>query len=207
MLLFQQNPDKIFSEILRLALEVAVDVVKFPREGTDDYDDEKNYEIVFPNASKIFSRKQTLKILENLQGYHEDSNLWKMTDYHMVVLYEALKNFCVPATEMAIDSGEAILTVGDYTVWGIDFDDLIECYFQDQDFLFDKDLFLDMTEEMKKKLEFRNETFGVLTKQPPHETEVVFKCHEEGEFIPTDPRPSMFTKESRVYPTVSEKED
>ena len=68
-----------------------------------------------------------------------------MTDYHMILLYDVLKNFCIPASENAIDSGKAILTVGNYTVWEIDFDDLICCYFPDVDFLTKKNHFLNFT--------------------------------------------------------------
>ena len=203
MLLFQDKPDKIFTEILRVALEAAIEIVKFKE---DDKDGEY-YKVVFPNASKNFSRELALYVLEDLQGYSEDSNLWKMTDYHLVLIYDALKHYCIPASENARDLGERIFSVGDYTVWEIDFEDLIACYFKDLDFLSEEELFLDLPEEVKKKLGYSKETFGVITEMKPHQKEIGLEFYEQGEFIPEDPRPSMFTKESRVYPDVSDKED
>lgn len=200
MLLFQQKPDKIFTEILRGALAVAIDVVKFPEEDKDG----KYFKSVFPNASRNFSRELALYVLKELLEYHKDSNLWKMTDYHSVLLYDALKHYCDVVGDGAIDSGESVVSVGDYTVKEINFDDLIACYFKDVDFLLGEELFLDLPEKIKKQFGYSKEAFGIVTGMNPHFKELALEFHEQGDFIPEDPRPSMFKKQSRVYPDVSE---
>ena len=147
MLLFQDKPDKIFTEILHEALTSAIDIVKFK----EDDEDGEYYKSVFPNASKNFSRELALYVLKELLEYSEDSNLWKMTDYHLVLLYDTLKYYCNAESDSAIELGESIFSVEDYTVWEINFEDLMTCYFKDLDFLFEEELFLDLPEEIKKQ--------------------------------------------------------
>jgi hypothetical protein len=203
MLLFQEKPDKIFTQILHEALDIAIDIVKFPDEDKDG----EYYRLFFPNASKNFSRDMAFYVLEELKEYCADPNLWKMTDYHLVLLYDALKHYCDVAGDCAKDSGETMLSIGDYKVWEVNFDDMIACYFRDLDFLHGEELFLDVPEAKKKCFGYRGESFGVAVGMKPHIKELALEFYEQGEFIPENPRPSMYRKESKVYPDVSEAEN
>ena len=198
MLLFEKKPDKIFTKILHSALDIAVDYIKT---GGDEY-----YKETFPNASKNFSKILALEALKALREFSEDSDLWTMTDYHLVLLYDALKHYCGIMEHCAINSGEALLSVEDYTVLDINFEDLISCYFRDTDFLFPKEFFLDIPEEMREHFGYSEQTFAIVNGMIPHQEELIFQCCKQGEFIPEYPMPSTFRKESRVYPDVSNAE-
>jgi hypothetical protein len=201
MLLFQEKPDKIFTEILRGALDNAIDIVKFPEDDKDG----SCFRSTFPNAMKNFSVKLAFKELENLKKYSEDPNMWKMSDYHFVLLYDALNLYCEIAND-CVGEEDPVLSIGDYTVWEINFDDLINCYFRDTDFLIDKDDILNASKEAKAKVGLSKETFPITNHMIPHDDELAFECEEQGDFIPGDPKPSMFRKECEMYPDIANAE-
>ena len=64
-------------------------------------------------------------------------------------------------------------------VW-VDFDEYIDTYFWDTDFLLDAGVFGQLTPDAKSSLGLSREAFGVTQGLPPHPEELVLKQWQEG---------------------------
>jgi hypothetical protein len=62
----------------------------------------------------------------------------------------------------------------------IDFDEFIDVYFWDTDFLMDRELFDHLTAEAKQQLGFSGEVFGVAHELVPHPDKLILKRWQEG---------------------------
>jgi len=166
MLRFHTTSDEVFQLILREALDVALDDIRVSAEaGNEDVQD------VLPNASKVFDAQTALPVLERLRTCSDAPVLYKPTDYHWLLLYDVLKEYCGLFNEMPLD-----LEV--YKVYGIttiDFGTLVDVFFWDDDFLVSAREMLALTLEQRQQLDFNPETFGLAQGFRPHVEELEFK--------------------------------
>jgi len=102
-----------------------------------DYDDD-DFECFFPLASKCLSKDMVRKTLKELKKKNEDSHLWVLNDYHYSLLYDLLRAFCGVQNDIAKESNEPILKIDGSKIYEIDFDEIVEHYFYDLDFLLPK---------------------------------------------------------------------
>ena len=195
MLLFQENPDKIFTEILESAFKFSLDIIK---EG-EAYNDFRDYYGLFPQASRIFAPTKAKEVLLELIKYNKDSGLWEINVYHYCLIYDLLKNFC-EAIKDRIEDSQPILTVDEFKIWELDFERMVAIYFSDTDFLIEPTAFQDMSVELKDQMGFTEDTFPVVMGMNPHPDELKIRLIERGEFKPEDPAPHNYKKGARVYP-------
>jgi len=194
MLNFQGNPDIIFTEILNDAFDFGIAWIK-------DVPELEFYENMFPNACKNFSRDLAIKTLEDLKQKNKSEKLWLLNDYHFVLIYDCLDEFCANKNDTVFDIGKPIYKIKEYKVNNLDFELLIEAYFWDTDFLFEQEAFLNAGSDIKEQLSIDPNTFGVVTGLKPHPTELKLIIAENGVFIPLDPIPDIYKAKSRTYPS------
>jgi len=189
---FQSNPDIIFTEILNDAFDFGIAWIK---------DVPESYENMFPNACRNFSRDFAIKTLEDLKQYNKSEKLWMLNDYHFILIYDCLEEFCANKNDAGLDTGKPVYKIKEYKVYKLDFEYLIDAYFWDTDFLIEQEAFLNANTNIKEQLNIDPNTFGVVTGLKPHPTELKFTVAEDGVFIPMNPVPDIFKKGSRTYPS------
>jgi hypothetical protein len=98
-----------------------------------------------------------------------------------------------------IDEKNRSSQVGAYHIDEIRFDDLIDIYFYDIDFLMDSDTIMKLGIERRKGLGIHDETFGISQGLPPHPEELEIKKHiHEDQDVSI--QPTYWEPGSRVYP-------
>lgn len=196
MLRFQKNPDKIFTEVLEAAFTFII----------DEIEDIPSHELkcFLPHSARQFTKNSAVNVLKDLIKYNKAPGLWRLTDYHYLLIYDSLETFCaegiVDEIMNNIKKNQPILKRNGFKVWSIDFDALIDIYFFDTDFLMNPEIFVNLSKEHKDQLGFSKEFFGITTGMKPHPAELKIELYEEGEFIPEDPDSSCFRINSREYP-------
>jgi hypothetical protein len=134
----------------------------------------------------------------------EKPQLYYLNDYHYLLLYDTLSNLCdlhndaVRACETPKDI-EVIAKIGDYFIEELLFDELIDIYFFDTDFLFDAETMLQLGLKGRKEMTFNEETFSLSQGLPPHPDELKIKVHKGEKAIEIDSSP-YFGEKSKVYP-------
>jgi hypothetical protein len=190
MLRFQSSLSAAARETITYCLEVSADDL------LDLYEDHEAWAAAYPLSSTCFSRdlaqKPLLDLLEKLLA----PELYMATDYHWLLMYECLEK------EIAIFNDEPVpsvverlrtLTTEQDTSYlrlpnrstgtggvAIDFDQFIDVYFWDTDFLTDAETLSDLTPEAKRQLGFSGEVFGVTHRLAPHPDELILKPWQEG---------------------------
>lgn len=200
MLHFEKETDIIFTAILDEAFKLMISEFN---NDTDSYtEDELKGGILqyyMAHAKRNFTVETILPVLRDLAKYNREPGLWEINDYHYVVIYDTLRYYCDIQNDLAKERGEPILLVNDYRVESLDFDEIVEFYFPDIDFLWPEDTLLNLNYNQKKQLGARKELFGVITGLKPHPDELEIKLFEKGEFQPQDPDPLYFNKDSGCY--------
>ena len=131
MLYFQTKPDPVFLAILHQALDTELnEVTRISVEKDFDV-----WEAEYSQISSMFTPYSALVTLEQLLATSKDSMVYRLTDFHWLLLYECLKNYCAIHNDMAREEPDGCLPVGGYRLREIDFEDLAVLYFWDTDFL------------------------------------------------------------------------
>lgn len=193
MLRFQYNPDIFFKKIISIACEASID--RFP-----DYD-EQDFESSFPRSCKAFSKNEIYEKVKELKRKNEDAHLWELNDYHYCLIYELLYEFCAVENDMARSSHKPIFVIGKCKIYEIDFEEIVEDHFFDEDFLIDKNQFLNMTHDVKDSMGFAEGTFGVIMGLKAHPDELKIKMHKKGKFVSVNPKSALYKRGSRKYPS------
>jgi hypothetical protein len=190
MLRFQNPLSAAAREIIVYCLEISADEI------FDLYEDQEAWAAVYPLSSACFTRELAQSVLLELLEKLDAPELYVLTDYHWLLVYESLKEHIalfndapVPSVvkclrTIASDQDTAYLHLprqsrGKAGVW-IDFDEFIDVYFWDTDFLTNAETFSDLSPEAKRQLGFSGEVFGVTQRLAPHPDELVLKRWQEG---------------------------
>jgi hypothetical protein len=190
MLRFQTPLTAAAREIIVYCLEVAA------YEIIDLYEDHEAWAAAYPLSSACFTRELARRVLLELLEKLDAPEWYVPTDYHWLLMYECLKEHMalfndapVPSVAkrlrtLASDQDAVYLHLpkqsrGTAGVW-IDFDEFIEVYFWDTDFLTDAGVFGHLTPAAKQQLGFNGEVFGVTHGLAPHPDELILKRWEEG---------------------------
>jgi hypothetical protein len=89
MLYFARKPDLVFTAILHAALESEGESIKcFVNTDAD------LREACYPESSRYFNAATCLDVLTELFCASRDPIVYRPTDYHWLLLYEVLQNFC-----------------------------------------------------------------------------------------------------------------
>jgi hypothetical protein len=190
MLRFQTPLTAAAREIVVYCLEVAAD------EMVDLYEDHEAWATAYPLSSACFTRELARRVLLELLETLDAADLYVPTDYHWLLVYECLKEQIalfndgpVPSVvtrlrTLASDQDTAYLHLpkpsrGTAGV-SIDFDEFIEVYFWDTDFLMDVGLLDHLAPEAKQQLGLSREVFGMTHALAPHPDELILKPWQGG---------------------------
>jgi hypothetical protein len=130
--------------------------------------------------------------------------LYQLTDYHWLLLYEALWRFC----EVFNDEPEEIAPTlaKQYGINEIAFHELLDWYFWDTDFLTSPDSFIKIGKDGRKQMGFGEEAFGVVQGWIPHPEEIKIvrlstqDANKWGK-ARTEESPNLFQVGSQKYPS------
>ena len=190
MLRFQTPLSAAAREIILHCLEVAADEI------VDLSEDHEAWAAGYPLSSACFTCELARRVLLELLDKLDAPEWYVLTDHHWLLVYECLKEQMaffndapVPSLvdrlrSLAGDQDTAYLHLptrsrGTAGVW-IDFDEFIDVYFWDTDFLMDTEVFVHLTSEDKRQLGFSGEVFGATHGLAPHPDELALKRWDEG---------------------------
>ena len=129
MLRFAQPPDPIFLAILHAALEDL-------QETLTDLEAE-DWPAQYPTVARCFSPDLARTTLAQLLTASRAPELYQLTEYHSLLLYDGLRVYCTIHNDYAQEAPTQTLPVGPYQIGPIDFDAVVDQYFWDTDFLLD----------------------------------------------------------------------
>jgi hypothetical protein len=190
MLRFQTPLTAAAREILVYSLEVAADEI------IDLYEDHEAWAAAYPLASACLTQELARTVLLDLLDKLDAPEWYMPTEYHWLLVYECVKEQIALFNEapvpsvvtrlrtLASDEDTAYLHLptrprGTAGVW-IDFDEFIDVYFWDTDFLMKVGLLDQLSPEGKQQLGLSEEVFGVTHALAPHPDELILKPWQGG---------------------------
>ncbi|GJL66836.1 MAG: hypothetical protein NPIRA05_18070 [Nitrospirales bacterium] len=132
MLYFQIKPDLVFQAILHDALESERQEIS--RISMDN--DIDTWEAGYGQMSEIFTPYSALVTIEQLYTASQTDTVYRLNDYHCLLIYECLKNYCAVHQDLAAQEEDQSLTISAYRLQNIDFQEMVDLYFWDTDFFF-----------------------------------------------------------------------
>ena len=202
MLRFQIQSDKIFAAIVVEGLELSICRIQ----DLLDLNEEDLYESVLPFGHKVFSPREALRTLEEILKSHAKAELYDLTDYHYLLIYDALYAFTTIHNDTVRNcktkkgKREASL-IGPFRVEEIDFDAMADLFFWDTDFLLTSEASFDLGLEGRRAMGISLQSFAISLGLRPHPEELRLKIY--------DPQPQKvgkpvyFGPASKVYPDYS----
>ena len=131
MLYFRTQPDPVFIAFVKEALLWELQGVR-RISSTNDCD---GWAVGYPMVGMMFTPYSALVTLEELLVANETSTVYRPTDYHWLLLYECLKNFCVWHNDQVTEGSESYTMVGGYRFGLVNFDTMNDRYFWDHEFM------------------------------------------------------------------------
>ena len=189
MLRFAQRPDAVFWDIIHEAIQSTIDDI----EGFDF--DPEAFQEQYEESSRVFTPQVACETLRHLLEASRSAQWYQPTDYHWLLLYDALDNYCA----LLNDGIEEYRAPAKYGIRRIDFDALLDSFFWDTDFLLSGNDVAGLGMEGRKKLAISPETFGLTQGLKPHPEELRLRAidsDEDGETPPSD----LYRPGSEVYP-------
>jgi hypothetical protein len=184
MLRFAQRPDAIFLGILHDSLEDLQEILTDADEGF--------WPAQYPTAARCFSPDLARATLDQLLTASQAKQLYQLTDYHWLLLYDCLRVYCEIHNDYAQEVPSKTLPLGPYQIGRIDFDAVVDQYFWDTDFLLEGPTLAGLGPEGRKSMGVADETFGIAQGLPPHPDELMLtlwaepgweEAGEEGEAV------------------------
>jgi hypothetical protein len=155
-------------------------------------------EDVMPRSATLFDVAGVKTQLATLHTAAEQPELYQPTDYHWLLLYEALESYCVEFNEVP----HGVLS-DDYGITRLDFDRLIDVFFWDTDFL-DVHIPL-MSLDARQFMNISPETFGVTAGMKSHPEELVLEVCDEELVREFEEDPCvLYLPGSKEYPSLSD---
>ncbi len=198
MLSFQSPPDSIFLDRLHRAIEEALWWLELT-----EYDQEA-FSNSYCQSAKCFHPKLAQKTLKHLLRASKAKSLYQLTDYHWLLLDEALWRFCEVFNDAPKEMAPTLAQ--QYGMNEIDFHELIDGYFWDKDFLTPPDSLINSGEDGRKQMGFGEEAFGGVQRMVPHpeEIKIVRVSTQEAKAwgeARTEESPDLFQPGSQKYPS------
>jgi hypothetical protein len=181
MLYFANKPDPAFTEILHAALEDMHGMLVDP--GTDPADAERYWQAQCPLASKCFPLALAVYTIDRLLVASRDPiTVYRITDYHWLLLYDCLGTFSDIHNDCVEESAEKVFPVGQYEIGEIAFDDILDRYFWDTDFLTEASTVEVLGPGGRQVMDLSQEAFGIAQGLVPHFDELKFEALPEPEW-------------------------
>ena len=132
MLYFRTKPDPVFLAILHQALESELqEITRISAEK--DFD---AWEAGYGTVCEVFTPYSALVTIEQLLIESQKVIVYRLSEYHWLLIYECLKNYCAVHQDLASQEEDHCLTITEYRLREIDFQGMVDLYFWDTDFLF-----------------------------------------------------------------------
>ena len=174
MLRFATKPDEVFTAILHDSLEDMRDTLADLDAGAGDF-----WTAQYPNAALCFTAGTSVTVLDQLLAASREAQLYQLTDYHWLLLYDCLRVYCAVHNDYVKEGPSGALPVGSYQIGPIDFDALVDLYFWDTDFLVDPTTLAGLGPEGRESMDISDEVFGIAQGLPPHPAELKVTPWEE----------------------------
>ncbi len=206
MLRFQRAPDAVFQAILRDGLSYAIDFISDMRAESehDESLSREDFANCFPAAGKVFPPRLAAETLRDLFKCLDRPGIYYLNDYHYLLLYDVLDFLSEVHNDrvsMARNKGERkeASFVDPFYIENIDFDEIVELYFFDIDFLTSPDVMLNMPSWFKQT--YNPEAFALSQGLLPHPEELALKVDTiEDPFLYKITAPRYFGPKSKIYP-------
>ena len=131
MLYFRTQPDAALIPFVRQALDGELHAVQ----RVASRNDVEAWLVEYPAVGVLFTPYSALVTLEKLLVAHEASMIYRLTDYHWLLLYECLKNYCLWHNDQINDGLVSYTMLGGYRFGLVDFETMTDRYFWDQEFM------------------------------------------------------------------------
>jgi hypothetical protein len=135
VLAFATRPDPVFSAFVDLAIENCLD---YCREFQDSMrlrlSDDEGWVSVYPLISSHFTPETAISALTDLKMCWNATGMYMPTEFHWLVLYEALKHLSEDINDGAGWFSDPAMRVGAYRIETVNFGLLIDTFFHDTDF-------------------------------------------------------------------------
>ena len=131
MLYFRTQPDAVFIPFVSQALNYELQAVR----RVASHNDTDAWLVEYPSVGMLFTPYSALITLEDLLVAHEASMVYRLTDYHWLLLYESLKNYCLWHNDQVYDESVSFTMLGGYRFGLVDFETMADRYFWDQEFM------------------------------------------------------------------------
>lgn len=131
MLYFRTKPDPVFMVLVDQALQCELRI--FRRISAEN--DLDSWFVEYPRLEPIFTPYSAMVALEDLLRAHAQATVYRPTDFHWLTIYECLKNYCLWHNDRLLEKGEPFLVLQGYRFGYLEFENILERYFWDQDFL------------------------------------------------------------------------
>lgn len=192
MIRFPQTPDRVFVDILHAAIEHMIATLR------GDRFDPAGFAMRYPLSARVFSPELAHTILRRLLRASRSDSLYEITDYHWLLLYESLRRFCLVFNDR---DGEVGALGAEYGLRTLDFAELIDLWFWDQDFLLTEEEMDKLDPETQDDLGVRTEAIRLVQGLAPrrHELSIRRAVAAPQETAPADPFP-YYRAGSTTYP-------
>ena len=176
MLNWQLQPDEAFNAIVDSALVGAIDLLS---EAMAQGHTERHGEgsggadplwMFSEQVTALFDAEQLLAELRKLLQAHRSPKLSMPSDVHFLLLYKVLQHQIEVHNDRVFATGQPV-ACGDVRLLLIDFAFVCD-FFWDLDFLLEPEVMERASEDVKQRLGFSPETFGVVQGLKPHPQEL-----------------------------------
>jgi hypothetical protein len=181
MLYFANKPGPVFTAILHEALQDLYWMLVDPAGA--EVEAEEYWQAQCPLASQCFPLPLAVSTVDRLRVASQDPvTVYRLTDYHWLLLYDCLDTFCQVHNDFAKDKRAKVFPVGPYEIGQIDFGDLVDRYFWDTDFLVEASTVEGLGPEGRQGLGLSPEAFGIAQQLLPHDDELQLEALAEPEW-------------------------
>ncbi len=205
MLKFQTHPDRVFTVILQESMSLMVDLLRDLEENLEQTGTSTdNQDNLLPNAGRVFNAETAFNVLKQILGYHRETGLYALNDYHYLLMYDTLKYFCEihndrVRTAPDLREKEEASMIGGVPIERISFDDMIAMFFYDIDFLLDAETVIKLGLDKRETLGIHSEIFGISQGLAPHPEELKLKPADNDKYEMSE-QPKFWSEASKVYP-------
>ncbi|HNP29035.1 MAG TPA: hypothetical protein PKK23_08315 [Nitrospirales bacterium] len=131
MLYFRTKPDAVFIPFMKQALHCELQAVR----RLASHKDADAWLVEYPVVGRLFTSYSALITLEALLIAHEASTVYRLTDYHWLLVYECLKNYSLWHNDQVHDGSEAFIMLEGYRFGLVDFETMTDRYLWDHEFM------------------------------------------------------------------------
>jgi hypothetical protein len=191
MILFARKPDAVFTVILDEALADALAHLQTIVSTQEDM------EFHFPEASRCFTPAIAKDTIKQLLSISKEPIPYRITDYHYLLLYDCLKNYCEIVNVLPELEPGSFSEIGPLKLREIDFEKLISVFFWDTDFLASRRVMEGLGKGWRDEMGMNDEAFAIAQGWAPHSEDLRVEPADESGW---DDDEELFRPGSIRYP-------